>query len=100
MAKRLYVGNLSFNAKNADLETLFAAFGSVRNAQVVMEPGSDRSRGFGFVEMDRDTEAQAAITGLNDQEYEGRRLVVNEARPRENRGGSRGGGGGGHRGRY
>jgi RNA recognition motif-containing protein len=101
MAKRLYVGNLSFNAKNADLETLFAAFGSVRNAQVVMEPGSDRSRGFGFVEMDRDTEAQAAITGLNDQEYDGRRLVVNEARPRESRGGSRGGGGGGgYRSRY
>jgi len=102
MAKRLYVGNLSFNAKNADLETLFAAFGSVRNAQVVMEPGSDRSRGFGFVEMDRDTEAQAAITGLNDQEYDGRRLVVNEAKPRESRGGSRsgGGGGGGYRSRY
>jgi RNA recognition motif-containing protein len=95
MAKRLYVGNLSFKMTNSDLETLFAPFGSVRNAQVVMEPGSDRSRGFGFVEMERDNEASAAITALNDQEHDGRRLVVNEARPREERRGGGGGGGGG-----
>lgn len=95
MAKRLYVGNLSYTASNTDLETMFEQYGAVRSAQVVMEPGGGRSRGFGFVEMDRDTDAQAAITGLNDQELDGRRLVVNEARPRENK--PRSGGGGGRR---
>ena len=96
MAKRLYVGNLAYTTTNADLETLFAPFGDVRNAQVVMDFATGRSKGFGFVEMNSDSEAQAAINGLNDQPFNGRPLTVNEARPREER--SRGGGGGGHRG--
>jgi RNA recognition motif-containing protein len=97
MAKRLYVGNLSFKMTNTDLETLFAPFGAVREAHVVMEAGGDRSRGFGFVEMDRENEAGEAITALNDQEHDGRRLVVNEAKPREERSGSGGGRSGGGR---
>jgi RNA recognition motif-containing protein len=98
MAKRLYVGNLAYTTTNNDLETLFAPFGDVRNAQVVMDFATGRSKGFGFVEMNSDSEAQAAISGLNDQEFNGRPLTVNEARPREERskggGGHRGGGGG------
>jgi RNA recognition motif-containing protein len=96
MAKRLYVGNLAYSTTNNDLETLFAPFGDVRNAQVVMDFATGRSKGFGFVEMNNDSEAQAAISGLNDQEFNGRPLTVNEARPREERskGGHRGGGGG------
>ncbi len=102
MAKRLYVGNLAYTTTNNDLETLFAPFGDVRNAQVVMDFATGRSKGFGFVEMNSDSEAQAAISGLNDQEFNGRPLTVNEARPREERskgggGGHRGGGGGGGR---
>jgi RNA recognition motif-containing protein len=97
MAKRLYVGNLAYTTTNNDLETLFAPFGDVRNAQVVMDFATGRSKGFGFVEMNSDSEAQAAITGLNDQDFNGRPLTVNEARPREERSRS-GGGGGGHRG--
>ena len=99
MAKRLYVGNLAYTTTNNDLETLFAPFGEVRNAQVVMDFATGRSKGFGFVEMNSDSEAQAAITGLNEQDFNGRPLTVNEARPREERakggGGHRGGGGGG-----
>jgi RNA recognition motif-containing protein len=99
MAKRLYVGNLAYTTTNNDLETLFAPFGDVRNAQVVMDFATGRSKGFGFVEMNSDSEAQAAITGLNEQDFNGRPLTVNEARPREERskggGGHRGGGGGG-----
>lgn len=97
MAKRLYVGNLAYSTTNSDLETLFAPFGDVRNAQVVMDFATGRSKGFGFVEMNSDSEAQAAITGLNEQDFNGRPLTVNEARPREERSRS-GGGGGGHRG--
>jgi RNA recognition motif-containing protein len=101
MAKRLYVGNLAYTTTNNDLETLFAPFGDVRNAQVVMDFATGRSKGFGFVEMNSDSEAQAAITGLNEQDFNGRPLTVNEARPREERskggGGHRGGGGGGRR---
>ncbi len=97
MAKRLYVGNLAYTTTNSELETLFAPFGDVRNAQVVMDFATGRSKGFGFVEMNSDSEAQAAISGLNDQPYNGRPLTVNEARPREERrgGGQRSGGGGG-----
>ena len=94
MAKRLYVGNLAYTTTNNDLETLFAPFGDVRNAQVVMDFATGRSKGFGFVEMNSDSEAQAAITGLNEQDFNGRPLTVNEARPRE----ERSKGGGGHRG--
>ena len=97
MAKRLYVGNLAYTTTNNDLETLFAPFGEVRNAQVVMDFATGRSKGFGFVEMKSDAEAQAAIAGLNETEHEGRPLTVNEARPREDRGGGGGGGGGGGR---
>jgi RNA recognition motif-containing protein len=98
MAKRLYVGNLAYTTTNNDLEALFAPFGEVRNAQVVMDFATGRSKGFGFVEMTSDAEAQAAINGLNEQEFNGRPLTVNEARPREERRGGGGGGGGGHRG--
>lgn len=103
MGKRLYVGNLGYKVTNSDLETLFAAFGTVETAQVVQDRESGRSKGFGFVEMGTDQEAQAAIQGLNGKDHEGRPLTVNEARPREERGGGggRGGyGGGGGRGGY
>jgi RNA recognition motif-containing protein len=95
VAKKLYVGNLSFSVTNADLEDLFAPFGEVRSAQVVEDRQTGRSRGFGFVEMASDADALAAIDALHDQEHGGRRLTVNEAKPREDRGG---GGGGGYRG--
>ncbi len=93
MGKKLYVGNLSFSVTNADLEDLFAPFGEVRSAQVVEDRQTGRSRGFGFVEMASDADALAAIDALHDQEHGGRRLTVNEAKPREDRGG-----GGGYRG--
>jgi len=93
---RLYVGNLSYGVTNASLEQLFAPFGEVRSAQVVMDRDTGRSKGFGFVEMADGNAAQQAITGLNDVENDGRRLTVNEAKPREAGGG--GGGGGGYRG--
>jgi RNA recognition motif-containing protein len=96
VGKKLYVGNLSFSVTNADLEDLFAPFGEVRSAQVVEDRQTGRSRGFGFVEMTSDADALAAIDALHDQEHGGRRLTVNEAKPREDRGG--GGGGGGYRG--
>jgi RNA recognition motif-containing protein len=96
VGKKLYVGNLSFSVSDSDLEELFAPFGEVRSAQVVMDRQSGRSRGFGFVEMANDADAQAAIDTLNDHEHGGRRLTVNEAKPREDRGS--GGGGGGPRG--
>jgi RNA recognition motif-containing protein len=82
--------------RSSELETLFAAFGTVQSAQVIDDRESGRSKGFGFVEMGSDQEAQAAIQGLNGKEHDGRPLTVNEARPREERGG--GGGGGGRRG--
>jgi RNA recognition motif-containing protein len=91
----LYCGNLSFNVSSSDLEQLFAEFGSVDSAQVISDRDTGRSKGFGFVEMGTDQEAQAAIEGLNETEHDGRRLTVNEARPREERGGGGGGGRGG-----
>ncbi len=108
MGKKLYCGNLSYNVSSSDLEDMFAAFGTVESAQVISDRDSGRSKGFGFVEMGNDAEAQAAIEGLNAQEHDGRALTVNEARPREDRsrggygggGGGRRGGGGGGGGRY
>jgi RNA recognition motif-containing protein len=92
----LYVGNLGYSVRSSDLEQLFASFGTVASAQVIEDRETGRSKGFGFVEMGTDQEAQAAIRGLNGQDHEGRPLTVNEAKPREDRGGSRGGGGGGY----
>lgn len=104
MGKKLYVGNLTYDVTNSDLEKLFAAHGTVQSAQVIMDRDTNRSKGFGFVEMDSGDQAQAAITALNGQQVNGRALTVNEARPREERGGgersgggSRGGYGGGRR---
>ncbi len=102
--KKLYVGNLSYNVSSSDLEKLFAAYGSVESAEVITDRDSGRSKGFGFVQMGSDQAAQAAIQGLNGQEHDGRALTVNEAKPREERGGGRGprggGYGGGRGGRY
>jgi RNA recognition motif-containing protein len=103
LGKKLYVGNLSYGVGSSDLEKLFAAYGTVASAEVIADRESGRSKGFGFVEMSNDEEAQAAIRGLNGQAHEGRPLTVNEAKPREDRGGGggggrerRGGGGGGY----
>lgn len=93
MGKKLYVGNLSYNVTSQSLEQLFSEFGQVRSAQVIQDRDTGRSKGFGFVEMQDDNAAQAAIQGLNDTEHDGRRIAVNEARPREERGGGGGGGG-------
>jgi len=97
VGKKLYVGNLTYQVSDADLEQLFSAFGSVQSAQVISDRETGRSKGFGFVEMSSENEAQAAIQGLHEQEHNGRRLTVNEAKPREARsgGGGYGGGGGG-----
>lgn len=95
MGAKLYVGNLSFDVDNTDLEQMFAAHGSVRSAQVIMDRDTGRSKGFGFVEMGADGEAAAAISALNGRDYKGRALTVNEAKPREDRGGGRSYGGGG-----
>ena len=105
MAKKLYVGNLTYSVNESDLEALFSEFGTVQSAQIIVDRDTNRSKGFGFVEMGSDAEAQAAIDGLHDQEHNGRRLTVNEAKPREDRGGGGGrggygGGGGGGRGGY
>ncbi len=97
MAKKLYVGNLSYNVDSSELEQLFAQHGQVQSAQVISDRDTGRSKGFGFVEMSNDAEADAAIAALNGQQHGGRALTVNEARPREDRGG---GGGGGGRGGY
>jgi RNA recognition motif-containing protein len=94
----LYVGNLSYSVNSSELEQLFGQYGTVQSAQVIQDRETGRSKGFGFVEMSNDAEAQAAIQGLNEQEHNGRPLAVNEARPREERGGGGGGGGGGGRG--
>ena len=93
---RLYVGNLSYNVTNQSLESLFGEFGQVKSAQVVQDRDTGRSKGFGFVEMSDGGQAQAAIAGLNLKEVDGRALTVNEARPREERGGKGGGGGRGY----
>ncbi len=95
MGKKLYVGNLSYGVSNSSLEQLFSQYGTVQSAQVIQDRATGRSKGFGFVEMDNDAQAQAAIDGLHEREVDGRRLTVNEARPREDRGGGGGGGYGG-----
>ena len=100
MGKKLYVGNLSYRMTDSDLEQLFASHGTVSSAQVIMDRDTGRSKGFGFVEMASDQDAQSAITALNGKEIEGRSLTVNEARPKEDRGTGGGGGGGGGRGGY
>lgn len=82
MAKKLYVGNLPYNVRDEDLKTHFEQAGAVESAQVVLDRDSGRSRGFGFVEMATDEDAQKAVSTLNGQEFEGRPLVVNEARPK------------------
>ena len=97
MSMKLYVGNLSFQTSSDDLQQLFAQAGTVESASVVEDRETGRSRGFGFVEMSSNEEGQAAIQQFNGKEVNGRNLNVNEARPREDRGG-RGGGGGGGRG--
>lgn len=103
MTMKLYVGNLAFSTSSQDLQELFAATGTVESASVVEDRDTGRSRGFGFVEMSSKEEGQAAIAEFNGKEINGRSLTVNEAKPRENRGGGggRGGyGGGGGRGGY
>jgi RNA recognition motif-containing protein len=101
MAKNIYVGNLVWDATQDDLYTLFQEHGTVTRAQVIMDKETGRSRGFGFVEMNDDAEAQKAIEALNNFNFRGRPLTVNEAKPREDRGGGRGGyGGGSGRGGY
>ena len=102
MSKKLYCGNLSYNVGSPQLEQLFSAFGEVVSAQVIVDRDTGRSKGFGFVEMSNQQEANAAIAGLNGQENEGRSLQVNEAKPREDRPRSSygGGGGGGRRDRW
>ncbi|MCX7232719.1 MAG: RNA-binding protein [Burkholderiales bacterium] len=110
MGNKLYVGNLPYSFRDEDLQQAFAAHGTVSSAKVMMERDTGRSKGFGFVEMGSDAEAQAAIGGMNGQQYGGRGLVVNEARPMEARpprsggfgggGGTGGGGGGGGGGGY
>ena len=107
MAKKMYVGNLSYSANEEELRRIFEEHGTVVSAQVIMDRETGRSKGFAFVEMSSDQEAQAAISALDGKEIGGRVLKVNEARPREDRGGGGGGGrdrggygGGGGRGRY
>ena len=97
MGKKLYVGNLGYSVTSSALEELFTAHGTVESAQVIEDRDSGTSKGFGFVEMSSETEAQAAISALNGQQHDGRALTVNEAKPREPRSG---GGGGGGRGGY
>ena len=96
MGRKLYCGNLSFSVDSSGLEELFSQYGTVQSAQVIMNRETGRSKGFGFVEMSSDEEAQAAIDALHETEHDGRNLTVNEARPKEARRG--GGGGGGYRG--
>ncbi len=100
MAKKLYVGNLSYTVSSSDLEQLFAQHGQVVSAQIINDRDTGRSKGFGFVEMSSDAEADAAIAALNGQQNDGRTLTVNEARPREERSGGFGGGGRGGGGGY
>ena len=96
MGNKLYVGNLPYSVRDGDLEQSFGQFGTVTSAKVMMERDTGRSKGFGFVEMASDPEAQAAISGMNGQPLGGRSLVVNEARPMEPRPPRSGGGGGGY----
>src|SRR3954447_12669451 len=99
MAKRLYVGNLSYSVTSEDLQEIFEQYGAVASAQFLSDRETGRSRGFGFVEMENDSEAEAAIEALDGQDHMGRRLTVNEAKPRTE-GGGRGSYGGGGRGGY
>ena len=94
MGNKLYVGNLAYSVRDDSLEQAFAQYGTVTSAKVMMDRDTGRSKGFGFVEMGSDAEAQAAINGMNGQPLDGRAVVVNEARPREERPGGFGGGGG------
>lgn len=100
MGSKLYVGNLSYNISSSDLEQLFGQHGTVQSAEIIADRETGRSKGFGFVQMANDDEAQAAISALHGQQHDGRALTVNEARPREERPRSGGGGGGGGRGGY
>jgi RNA recognition motif-containing protein len=100
MGKKLYVGNLSYDVNGSELEQLFAQHGQVVSAQIINDRETGRSKGFGFVEMSSDQDAEAAIAALNGQQHSGRALTVNEARPREERGGGFGGGDGGRRGGF
>ena len=107
MGRKLYVGNLAYGVSSSDLQTMFEPYGTVQSAQVIMDRDTGRSKGFGFVEMGSDQEAQAAIAAMSGKEVDGRNLTVNEAKPREDRGGGGGGGrgyggggGGGGRGGY
>jgi len=102
MGKKLYVGNLGYDVTDADLEQLFSQHGTVSSAQVIQDKMTSRSKGFGFVEMESDAEAQAAISALDGKDFGGRSIKVNEAKPREDRGGGgrRGGGSGGRGRRY
>ena len=107
MGSKLYVGNLSYGVSSSDLEQLFSQHGTVQSAEVISDRETGRSKGFGFVQMGSDDEAQAAISALHGQEHDGRALTINEAKPREDRprggggyGGGGGGGGGGGRGGY
>lgn len=94
MGSKLYVGNLSYDTTGSDLEQLLSQHGTVTSAEVIQDRDTGRSKGFGFVQMGSDAEAQAAIAALNGQPHDGRNLTVNEAKPKENRTGGGGGGGG------
>ncbi len=100
MGSKLYVGNLSYDTTSSDLNTMFAAHGTVSSAEIIQDRETGRSKGFGFVQMGTDEEAQAAISALSGKEQDGRALTVNEAKPREDRPRGGGGGGGGSRGGY
>ena len=106
MGRKLYVGNLGYGVDSSALQALFTPHGTVNSAEVIADRETGRSKGFGFVEMSTDGEAQTAINALNGQQHDGRALTVNEAKPRESRGGfggsrgGSGGGGGGGRSRY
>ena len=93
MSSKLYVGNLSYDTTDQELEQLFGAYGRVQSVQLIIDRTTGRSKGFGFVEMGSDQDAKAAIAALNGKEVSGRRLTVNEARPQQDRGGFGGGGG-------
>ena len=99
MGKKLYVGNMSYSTSNSDLEALFTPFGQVTSAEVIQDRATNRSKGFGFVEMANDEDAAKAIQALNGKDLQGRPLTVNEARPKEPRAGGMGGGGGARGGR-
>ena len=98
MGKKLYIGNLSYDVSSSDLDSMLSPHGTIQSAEVIMDRSTGQSKGFGFVEMDSDAEAQAAINALDGQDHNGRALKVNEAKPREPRSGGGGYGGGGGRG--